>query len=90
MHASFSLDPPRILCPALVPLTVVTITSIKRNSMVAVVAARALLAQQLVPDIAVAMVPNQVRRHLEGRAIFFLAHDTEVVYSTSGWHHQAL
>ncbi|XP_065729820.1 SUMO-interacting motif-containing protein 1 [Phocoena phocoena] len=59
MHASFSLDPPRILCPALVPLTVVTITSIKRNSMVAVVAARALLAQQLVPDIAVAMVPNQ-------------------------------
>ncbi|TKC37155.1 hypothetical protein EI555_021091, partial [Monodon monoceros] len=59
MHASFSLDPPRILCPALVPLTVVTITSIKRNSTVAVVAARALLAQQLVPDIAVAMVPNQ-------------------------------
>ncbi|KAB0395721.1 hypothetical protein E2I00_006813 [Balaenoptera physalus] len=57
MHASFSLDPPRILCPALVP--VVTITSIKRNSTVAVVAARALLAQQLAPDISVALVPNQ-------------------------------
>lgn len=31
VHAYFSLDPPRIFCPALMPLAVVTFTSIKRN-----------------------------------------------------------
>lgn len=43
VHANFSLDPPRILCPALVLLTVVPITPVKRDSRVALVAATALL-----------------------------------------------
>ena len=78
MHANFSLDSPRILCSALVLLTVVTITFAKRNSVETVVAAIALVVQQLLPNIPEAVVPNQVKRYLEDRAILCLAPDTEV------------
>lgn len=84
MHANVSLDSPRILCPALVLLTVVTITFAKRNSVETVVAAIALVAQQLLPNIPVAVVPNQVKRHLEDRAILFLAPDTGCLSTSTG------
>lgn len=54
-----SHDSPRILCPALALLAVVTITFASRDSVETVVAAVALAAQQLLPNIPVAVVPNK-------------------------------